>query len=414
MSSDVKILRNAARLMRTNAPIQFRLAAATLFVAAFALSTVGLFAWRVVQDAKRQFVTNTAIHVILVNSRSFREQDLPHPVQWQERQRIQEILNQSLPHAGARAWNVYQINFGITDSEGRADWVESVDPGAASLLGLAQMRDDTAYTTSSNASRLSLYVPVVRQTQGGYESDRRVPVDFSRVEHISNQAPLVALSSALNLDSARGRPLFVSYNTYRVILERAFSQPFSGVIRALEHGQDLGIEPVASVAVYVPQLTDVDQAARILSAHHYNVAYTLGSFQGFSSTFRAAHWMGLGFVLVTVIGLYAGAWLAFRSDLRRSRKDLGILRHFGFSVQEAARIYHYKFRGMFLLCAGSAVLYTCVAGVWVVRLPWYACGALACFIAACVGFMDMANAWAARQTAALDLAYLLRFSKEVD
>jgi len=414
MWSDGKILRSAARMMRAKAPIQFRLAAATLFVAAFALSTMGLFAWRVVQDAKRQFVTNTAVHVILVNSRSLGEQDLPRPVQWQDRQRIQEILDQSLSDAGARAWNVYQINFGITDSEGRADWVESVDPGAASLLGLAQMRDDTAYTTSSKASRLILYVPVVRQTQGGYESDRRIPMTLTRVEQIPRQAPLMALSSALNADSPNGRPLFVSYDAYRTILERAFGQPFPGVIRALERGQDFGIEPVASVAVYIPHLTDVDQVARILTAHHYNVAYALGAFQQLSSTWRTAARMAFGFILVTVVAMYLGAWLAFRSDLRRSRKDLGILRHFGFSAQEVARIYHLKFRGMFLTCAGSTALYTLVAGALVFRLPWYACVVLACAVAACVGLMSMANASAARKTAALHLPHLLRFSKEME
>ncbi|WP_242549832.1 hypothetical protein [Alicyclobacillus mali (ex Roth et al. 2021)] len=154
--------------------------------------------------------------------------------------------------------------------------------------------------------------------------------------------------------------------------------------------------------------------ARILTAHHYNVAYALGAFQQLSSTWRTAVRMAFGFIVVTVMATYLGAWLAFRSDLRRSRKDLGILRHFGFSAQQVARIYHMKFRGMFLTCAGSMALYTLVAGTFMFRLPWYACAVLASASAACVGLLSMALARAARKTAVLQLPHLLRLSNEME
>jgi len=407
-------LRSAARMMRAKAPIQFRIAVATLFVAALALSTLGLFGCRVAQDAKRQFAMNPALHVILVNSVSLEGQELPRHVDWQDRERIQQTLDQSFPNAGARVWNVYQINFGITDSEGYTDWVESVDRDATALLGLAQMRNDTAYTPSSKASRLMLYVPAVRQTRGGYESDRRTPMAFSRVERLSRQAPLMTLASTWDAESMNGRPLFVSYDTYRTILERAFGQPFPDLIRALARGRDLGIEPIACVAVYVPHLADVDQVASILAAHHDNVAYALGVFQQLSSTWRSGARLAVGFIAVILMATCLSAWLAFRGDLRRSRTDLGILRHFGFSSREVARIYHLRFQRTFLVCAGFTAVYTLVAGALLFRLPAYACVALACVGAGFVGLVSMALARAARKTAAIQLVHLLRFSKEME
>ncbi|WP_158306704.1 hypothetical protein [Alicyclobacillus acidocaldarius] len=147
--------------------------------------------------------------------------------------------------------------------------MESVDPGGALLLGLLTMRDDTGYSVPPTPSPLILQVPVVRVTQGGYESDRRVSMTLSHTAPITRQAPLFSLQSEATGENALGRPLFVSYDTYRRILETAYQRPYAALVRAFTQGQDLGIQPVENVAVYVPHVADVDRVARALAGRGY-------------------------------------------------------------------------------------------------------------------------------------------------
>ncbi|WP_206830250.1 hypothetical protein [Alicyclobacillus fructus] len=412
MRNDATPLRDVARMMRNKTPIQFRIAAATLFVALLVLSTLGLYTLRMALDVKRQFFSNDAVHVILVDAQSSEHQTLPRHVQFRDREQIERIFASSMPGAKARVWNVYQINFGILDSTGRTNWVESVDPGGALLLGLLTMRDDTGYAVPPTPSPLILQVPVVRVTQGGYESDRRVSMTLSHTAPITRQAPLFSLQSEATGENALGRPLFVSYDTYRRILETAYQRPYAALVRAFTQGQDLGIQPVENVAVYVPHVADVDRVARALAGRGYDTVYTFRAFQQLSSTLQTSSWMALVFTMLVAAGTYAGIWLFFRNDLRRGRKDMGILRHLGYSPSEVVSVYRRKLRALFLTCMASACLYTLVGGIVLFRLSWTACALLACVIAAFVGLMEVGNTRAVRKTAMLDIADLVRFSKE--
>ncbi|AEJ42201.1 hypothetical protein [Alicyclobacillus acidocaldarius] len=144
----------------------------------------------------------------------------------------------------------------------------------------------------------------------------------------------------------------------------------------------------------------------------YDTVYTFRAFQQLSSTLQTSSWMALVFTMLVAAGTYAGIWLFFRNDLRRGRKDMGILRHLGYSPSEVVSVYRRKLRALFLTCMASACLYTLVGGIVLFRLSWTACALLACVIAAFVGLMEVGNTRAVRKTAMLDIADLVRFSKE--
>ncbi|WP_304459768.1 hypothetical protein, partial [Alicyclobacillus sendaiensis] len=282
MRNDATPLREVARMLRRKTRVQFRIAAATLFVALLVLSTLGLYTLRMAFDVKRQFLSNPTVHIVLVDTQTSEHQTLPRHVQFRDREQIERILARSLPSAHARVWNLYQVNFGILDSTGHTNWVESVDPGGALLLGLTTMRNDTGYVVSPTARPLVLQVPVIRVTEGGYESDRRVNLTLPNTAQITQEAPLLSLKPDVTAASALGRPLFVSFDTYRRILETAYQRPYSVLVRAFTQGQDLGIQPVESVVVEVPHVADVDRVARALADHGYDTEYTFRAFQQLS------------------------------------------------------------------------------------------------------------------------------------
>lgn len=275
---------------------------------------------------------------------------------------IRKKIAEEYPDARPEISVKYSLGFGIPDDAGTARFLYGIDGQGARLLGLTDLEDDTLYTSSAPSNdRVTLSIPVVEVAAGGMSSGEDVSRTFAVVGGVSGASPLNML----------GQPdpesLYVNVDTFGEIVGTAFGVPWPEFQQQYDSANVFGTQVIKNVYVYLPDLDDVQQIGKSMGGWGYASSYTLRAFDDIAGSLRTSALVGLAGIVAIFLGCAAYVLLTFNSYLRVSHSDLAILKHFGFTDSQVARMYASRAGAVFTLIGGVVAVCVTALGAFLLR-----------------------------------------------
>jgi hypothetical protein len=201
------------------------------------------------------------------------------------------------------------------------------------LLGLDRLEQGVGYTLRGSPGAASVQVPVVSVEEGGYSSGKVAPINL-RLSPVLDPGRVAFLFGSRNFN-----PVIVDFPTFQSIATLMFGGEWESVVARYTSGE-LSLTPlVGAEYVQVDDLGAVDKAAGALEAGGYNTVYALRAFDDLSSSLRETVVLGLVLILATVAGTVAFLAMNWNTYFTLSRRDIGMLKHFGYADGAIRRIY---------------------------------------------------------------------------
>lgn len=284
------------------------------------------------QDESRQqnFDNNTNLHVITVSQHL--ASGSPDALRLADVDAITSLLARS-GLSGAIVSPELGLGGGL--SEGSTPVViVGIDARAGSLVGTPSIADGVGYTVDGPNGTADLDVPVVSMNNpDGVISNRlarfslpiRPILDKTKVEFLAGHR--------------QGRLVYVSTATFWRIAEVMFAESRDKVIASYEAGA-LPMTPLVSgVYVDVPDIGQVRRVASALDISGYYGSYALQAFDDVESSLQAQRRLGAALGVAVLLGVGAYLTLSWRSYLRLSRRDIGIMKQWGVDHAQIRRAY---------------------------------------------------------------------------
>jgi len=357
-------VRNGAlsKLITGRAGKHLRQAVAVISAAACILvGTASVLEWQYIK-AQNEFLDNPLVHFVDVMLHA--QGNSATPLSMDDVSQVSDTVDKSA-RGGYQLCLIYNSSFGLQwnkpDKSVDALLVFGISAGAAWSLGLDAMQDGVAYTDVDTA-RFDLDVPQETKTDSGWGSDSSISMVLP-AEQIADDAP-VALYQSLPMATA-----YVSEATFGKIVSEMFGQPWDTLKAQTGADSPFGLSVIDRLMVHLDDLSDLKPVALALEDDGYSPFYVLGAFQDISGTLQMGLIVGGALVLLClVIGPLISISL-IRGYLCLSHKDMGILRHIGYTSDSVQSIYALSVGRLLLLVEGVAVVVT-VAAAFALSLGW--------------------------------------------
>lgn len=224
---------------------------------------------------------------------------------------------------GAVVSNRYELGTAIETSEGRPFFVYGFDPDFAPALGLSEISDGVGYTLEGDSGETDLKISVVTAGRDGYTSGS------TSERRLAYRGVLRRSQLEYLLGSRANNSMIVNTATFARIASAMYAMDWAMVRRSWESGE-LSMTPlIGGVAVYLPDIDGVRPAARRLQRAGYDVDYGLRAFDDLAASLRQSTVFAAALLLLFLIGVGGYLVISWRAYLRLSRRDIGILKHWG-------------------------------------------------------------------------------------
>lgn len=276
---------------------------------------------------RTDFETNTNLRVVSVTHKES-SQGPYSPLDFADAAALRASLDRSLFEGQPLSREAviserFEFGTGIQTSDGRTLFVYGADPGLGPALGVERLQDGVGYTAGGADGATELQVPVVVAKQDGYESKEIRPEPLAIDSNLDPQRVGYLLGG--RADSS----VFVTTTTFQRIAQTMFATDWDTIQREWTQGQ-LSMTPlIGGIYLYLPRIEQVEPAARAVQGDGYATVHGLQAFDDLTTSLQRSSLFGgllAGLLVAAAIGYMVLAW---RGYLRLSRRDIGILKHWG-------------------------------------------------------------------------------------
>lgn len=310
---------------------------------------------------ERNFTGNINTHII--NVRAGLENNRDEGMNFEDHKRIAEQLRGM--DGKYKLLHVYDFGFGIQDHQGRTWFLHGLNRAAQQILGLTIREGEAIGTARKKTEEILLDVPVIEEKEGGFESSREEVMPLTVRAVGDDASPLALLRSG-------ERSLYVNEKTYARLLSLAYGMDEDqfGETESAGSGKaaaELGDNGLKEIFVYCSSMHMVEPAAKKLRTAGYDVSYTLQAFDNMSSTIGKSARMLL---IVAVVAYLAAALIllaGFYTNFRHLQKDMGMLRHMGFSPGQVRSFFSGRITGTAAASALFDAVFAAAASFFLAR-----------------------------------------------
>lgn len=258
----------------------------------------------------------------------------------------------------------YSLGVGIPAGDTSVMLV-GIDDALAGLFGLRAAPEPlTAYSRSIPAGALVLDIPHVVVEDGGYSAGSQTQLGLTVSDAIEPRALDFMLGG--NTEGV----VVVSAETFQRVASAMFQQEWSTIEDQWNRG-DYPMTPLVAAVHLVPKsLDDVETTAERLRQAGFPVSYALGAFEEAADGLRNQVLFSgvLGALLVLgALGYLLAAW---RMYLRLSRRDLGVLKHWGMPTHVLSATYGRLLSRACLVAFVAAAIVVAPLGIGVLGWRW--------------------------------------------
>lgn len=265
----------------------------------------------------------------------------------------------------------YGLGVGIPAGEASVT-VVGVDDWLAPLFGLPAMPESLeGFTESFSPGPLVLEVPHVLVEDGGYSSSDQTPLALT----VPRGVDVRRLSFMMN-GNIEGVTI-VSADTFQSLAETMFQKDWA----AINAGWSAGAYPmtplVSAVHLIPASLNDVEPVAARLRDAGYPVSYAMSAFDETADGLRMQIALSGAVALLLILGALGYLLASWRIYLRLSRRDFGVLKHWGMSRHALNSVYGRVLDRSCVFAFAGATIVTIPLALVVLGAEWgLACAAL--------------------------------------
>lgn len=262
---------------------------------------------------------------------------------YQDLASVRDLLARKEPRAHTTVIGVYGLGVGLISDSSVPLFLFGVDHPAlvAKILDIPQMRDDVAYMARGLHPPSDAEVPVEIAQKDGYTSNRTATTRLSFVADVEQQMTTFVFGANDGGDAVT--PLA----SFERVAEQMLGGSWQSIIDRSEHGKLVLTPLVSNVVVYVSSLDDVKPVASTLDRAGYSTSYTLQAFGNLPGALSTETKLALAIALLALLGAVGLVAVVWNSYFTLSRRDIGILKHFGYSNGAIRMIYGRQLRRSF-------------------------------------------------------------------
>lgn len=293
---------------------------------------------------KKDFVDNDNIHIIEISSFQVNK-SFSRELNFDDKNVISKLITDYNKNIDFEVINEYQFNFGIENDSGDLFFLYGLDDFGAKFLNTDMLKDYYLYSSGLNADTTTLNIPIIQINEGGLSSNTVQPVQFHIDSNIPSITPLSIYETVLD-------QTYISFNTYKHLIELIYNTKWDDFVSEYNTDNKFGIQAIYKIFVYVEDIKNVNTVAKILYENGYSTNYTFKSFDNFDQSIKNTILIAGALIALVLIIASIYIILSFNSYLRVQQKDMGILKHYGYTNQKIRRIYSHNINIIF---AGMSV-----------------------------------------------------------
>lgn len=190
--------------------------------------------------------------------------------------------------------------------------------------------------------KINLLIPEIHMdAESGFYSNRCNAYEL-KVEKLNN-----ALIENLILNSQNGLPAFF-----------ADEETFSDIVAMMfQEEKDSGLIQLEELILYVNDINDVPAAKRMLEENGYVVSHAFNSFESLPAFIVKSSMLHIVVLILLIVFSMAYVYISYKNYINAQKKDMGILKHFGYSKDEILDIYLRPLRMIMLIVLGITFLF---------------------------------------------------------
>lgn len=289
---------------------------------------------------KKDFIDNKNTHVIEI-SNFMESESFCRELNFDDKNIISKQIKSVNKNIDFTVINEYQFNFGIEDNLGNVFFLYGLDDAGANFLNKDELKNYCLYSSNLSTDKITLNIPVINAEENGLSSDTFKPMEFSVDFDVPSKTPLSIYENALG-------QTFISFTTYKNLIEQIFNINWDTFVSEYNTDNEFGIQAIYKIFVYVNDIKNVNTVAKILNESGYSTNYTFESFDNFDQSMKNTILISGSLIIFIFIISCINIILSFNSYLRVQQKDMGILKHYGYSERQIRVIYAHNINMIFV------------------------------------------------------------------
>ncbi len=312
-------------------------------------------------ETKKNYYDNMNTHIIEVSSKQG-ESNQTNILTYKD---IEQIKNISKTNGDYSVFGEYTINFGIPyGNDSNSIFIYSFEKEFSDMIGLDFSDNNILYTNNTNIidKPITLKIPVIENTDEGFNSNNYK--EFSLNAKKNNVKNLSFIKNIISNNSS----VIVSKDKYQEIVNIMFNTTEEKFENSINNYDNLGISPIKKLFVYSNDINNVDYLADQLDSMKYNTTYAFSYYDNIADSLSISQIAIFSTLFLALIIMAFN--LIFSSELyyKSIQKDLGILKHYGYSKKSVFNIYALNLRNIMLIILSLTVLFNIIFTFFIARL----------------------------------------------
>ena len=394
------------RIIAKKTSLYFKFSMILFVVSLILLSTAFLFVLQQYIQLNNDFVDNANTHIIKIIQKTEQGTNNTHSLCFSDETEIQDIVRNI---QDCYTYNEYSIGFGMSDEEGNIYFVKGVDNEILERFGMTEINLNEAIVHPQDQNKkIMLNIPYINIESGGFTSNAVSKMEMRLI-------PAKAEISLLDEFDTSPDTIFVNTDTLQKILFAMFGDTWEDFRINYDSVNPYGMELIESIRVYVDDLEYVKKAAKALTANGYEVSYVLGAFEDLQRSLAKTYMIYGALMLLILVISAVNIIISFKGYLSSMRKDMGIFRHYGYSVKSVYHIYGRLIIKPYIKIVVSMAIYILVLSI-VLLQEYFVRAFLGAFFMMLL-FVGIVMILLLKSLSAMcqkDILILLRRSKEVE
>ena len=322
----------------------------SLFVFSLAmLSTAVIFIQQQYAQMRRDFVDNSNTHLITITRVQGESPNLVYPLMFYDEKKIVKLIKD---FKKVHVFSEYTIPFGINNDKDDIFFIKAVDNDYLKQSGMQEIAHGEAIVSKQiKEEKLNLKIPVINVENNGFSSDMYINKEFTFTHSSYNQAPFDELDT-------RPDTIIINKETFSEIIEIMYSVSWNEFKQSSIENNPYGIDVLQNINVYVDDLSDIEKVADKLKTNKYEINYVLKAFEDLQGSLNKSYFVYAVLLLFILIVAGFNSIISFRGYLLGMQKDMGILRHYGYSCSQIYEIYKNLIISPYIKIVGIVSLYT--------------------------------------------------------
>lgn len=317
-------------------------------------------------QVKSDFLENNNTHIITItSSNSPNNKNELDKLYFNSKNELEHMLEKNFINSKFSIFNEYQLNIGLEDTLGDTKYIYSVD-NDGSIVFDDTLTDDTLYGigTSNENKPINLVIPKIISNSNGLTSNESYVCEMNSIDNIKG-------NNALNFSDNTLNKNYVSFNTYRKIIENMFDTTWDDFSSNYDKDFSYGINSIYKIHIYVDEISQVKKIASFITNNGYNTTYMLNAFDNFDMSLKNTFNIAIIFILIIFSMTATNLILSIKSYLKIQQKDMGILKQFGYSNKRIYKIFKKNLSKMFNILAFIILIYSNIIGLIFIDIQNY-------------------------------------------